>query len=172
LYTVFSQCTDRKGKSLGWRVCLALIFLAPFLLSFRFYFFFLLFFVDFMRRKWRRFVVARHSTQKQPEKNTRLVAQWTAKMLHVAGGFAAPFAPRLTPGWPLFFGAAAIHKRGRLILVPRGLIFPRFLAFGPQRRLNLSLSLSFSCDFFCFWALALALRLGKWPAALRLNFKL
>jgi len=40
-------------------------------------------------------VVARHSTQKQPEKNTRLVAQWTAKMLHVAGGFG--FGLTLTP---------------------------------------------------------------------------
>lgn len=39
-----------------------------------------------MRRKWRRFVVARHGHTGFKQKQ-KAWAQWTAKMLHIAGGF-------------------------------------------------------------------------------------
>lgn len=130
-----------------------------------------------MRRKWRRFVVARHGHTGFKQKQ-KAWAQWTAKMLHIAGGFPLVAFLPLKPS--LVFGAAAIHKRGRLILVPRvassspAFWFLFFFFFG----FSVFWALSFSCDSTtkttatAFGALALALRLGKWPAALRLNFKL
>lgn len=94
---------------------------------------------------FRRFYEAQVATFCGCKAHTSL-AQWTAKMLHVAGGgspprtlLPPPSSPTCAPLSPFFlfffltllfsfFGAAAIHKRGRLILVPRGPILPSFWA--------------------------------------------